>query len=299
MEMKDEPLLSIVIVSYNTCDMLKACLQSLPRAVSPCSCEVWVVDNHSQDGTVEMLRTCFPEVQRIENQDNPGFAKANNQALRLCRGEYLLLLNPDTEPEPGSLALMVNFLQNNASVGAAGPKLLNTDGSLQRNGARFPSPLRETLHYCGVLSLLPAGWQARLAYGREDFDAECEVDQVSGACLMIPRRIMEECGALDEDFFMFFEEVEWCLRIRRAGSRVMYLPQARVVHHWMGSVRKSYRVMERQLNRSRMLYYRKTAGPLRRAAAWCAVGAASLRAAVIGTGVWGKRILRRLKGKIS
>ncbi len=252
--------LSVVIVSYNTREMLRACLCALPAAAEGLEFETFVVDNASPDDSAGMVAAEFPQVHLIANTDNPGFARANNQALALSKGRYVLALNPDTEAEPGSLTALVRFMEAHPEAGACGPKLLNSDGSLQHNGRRFPTPWREFLGVSGLRNLNRAAFDRVLEYGRDNFDVECEVDQVSGACLLVRRAVMEQVGMFDEDFFMFYEEIEWCWRIRRAGWKVYYVPQARVVHHWMGSVRQQSRAMTARLFRSQLIYYQKTAG---------------------------------------
>ncbi len=252
--------LSIVIVSYNTQDMLRACLQSLPAAVDHLTTEVFVVDNNSPDDSAGMVAAEFPQVHLIANQDNVGFTRANNQALRQCVGRNVLILNPDTEPETCSLAVLARYLDAHPDVGAVGPKLLNSDGSLQPNGRPFPTPWREFIGHSGLRNLNRAAYDRIHEYGRNDFDVEWETDQVSGACLMLPHVVMDKVGMLDEDFFMYYEEIEWCWRIRKAGYRVMYLPQSRVVHHWMGSVRQQNKAMTKRMFLSSLIYYRKTAG---------------------------------------
>ncbi len=291
---KSEPVnLSIVIVSYNTREMLRKCMQSLPASLPHHSWDVWVVDNDSSDGSAEMIACDYPAAHLISNRHNPGFACANNQALKECSGRILLLLNPDTEPHPGSLSLMIDYLEKHDDVGVVGPMLLNTDGSLQHNGGRFPSPIRDLLTYTGLIQRLPDSTKMRIRYGSNDFNAVRNVDQVSGACLMFPRSVFDKIGGLDESYFMFFEEIEFCLRVQRTGKRVVYYPEAKVVHHWMGSVRKNYREMEKQLNRSRILYYRKTAGIVTIAFGILAAGIAHLHAEFISTGV---KVKRKLKG---
>jgi GT2 family glycosyltransferase len=284
--------LSIVIVNYNTGHLLRACLESLPSAVSGLEYEVWVVDNASQDNSADMVAAEFPTVQLIASEQNLGFAKANNLALKRASGRYCLLLNPDTEPKPGALRRMVDYLDTHPDVGAVGPKLLNSDGSLQRNGRPFPSPLRELLGFDIIRKFFSGLLGLKFEFGRDDFDVEWDVDHVSGACIMVPRRVIEAVGMLDEAFFMFYEEVEWCWRIKRAGYRVVYLPQAEVVHHWMGSVKTQYRQMARLLLKSSFIYYRKTAPlPVRLLAALVNV-ARLARNEFIHVGVGIKRRLR-------
>ena len=287
--------LSIVIVSYNTRDMLRACLAALPHATGGITAEVWVVDNHSPDDSAGMVAAEFPNVKLIANADNPGFARANNQALRQSKGRHVVILNPDTEAESQSLTRMVWYLDANPDVGAIGPKLLNTDGSLQHNGRPFPTPWREFVGHSGMGRWNPRVYDRKYEYGREDFDQTWETDQVSGACMMVPRVVMDKVGMLDEDFFMFYEEIEWCWRIRKAGYKVVYLPEARVVHHWMGSVRQQNRAMTARLFKSALTYYGKTAGTGARAAMLGVVGMGLAKNELLHLGVAVKRQLRARK----
>jgi len=252
--------LSIVIVSYNTRDLLRACLRALPAATEGLTVETFVVDNASPDESAAMVAAEFPGVHLIANRENAGFTRANNQSLRLSAGRNVLILNPDTEPEPGSLTTLVRYLDTHPEVGAVGPKLLNSDGTLQHNGRRFPTPWREFLGHSGLRNLNRAAFDRVLHFGRDNFDVEWETDEVSGACLMLKHTVMDQVGMLDEDFFMFYEEIEWCWRIRKAGWKVMYVPQARVVHHWMASVRQQNWAMTARLFQSALIYYKKTAG---------------------------------------
>jgi len=287
--------LAIVIVSYNTKALLRACLRALPAACAGLDWHATVVDNASTDGSPEMVAAEFPQVELVRSSENLGFARANNLALRRARARHLLLLNPDTEAEAGSLARLVEFLDDNPDAGACGPKLLNTDGSLQRNGARFPTLLREFLGVTGLRRLAMRRCEMALGYGREDFDVLCEVDQLSGACLMVRAAAAEQVGLLDERFFMFYEEVEWCHRIKRAGWRIWYVPGARVVHHWMGSVRQESRAMTAALFRSQLLYYQKTGGPLHALAARGIMWMGLAKNRLIHAGVAAKRLLRRAR----
>jgi len=252
--------LSIVIVSYNTCNMLRDCLNALPAATQGLVIETFVVDNNSPDDSAAMVAAEFPEVHLTAGKENYGFTKGNNIALRQVVGRNVLLLNPDTEAAPGSLTLMSRYLDTHPDVGAVGPKLLNTDGSLQPSGIPLPNPWRDLLAHTGLWRLKPGLSSHQWHYGREDFDREWETDSVTGACLMTRKVILDQVGLLEEAFFMFYEEIELCWRIRRAGFKVMFLPEAQVVHHWMGSVRQQSKAMTRRLFQSMAIYYRKTMG---------------------------------------
>jgi len=286
--------LSIVIVSYNTRDMLRDCLRSLPAGTQGITAETWVVDNNSPDRSAEMVAEEFPEVRLIANRENAGFTRANNQALRQCDSRHSVILNPDTECRPGALTTLVRYLDSHPEAGAVGPKLLNTDGSLQPNGARFPNPLQDFLVVSDLRGLARARFE-RWSRMRDDFDRECELDVVSGACMMVRREAIEKVGLLDEEFFMFYEEVEWCWRIKRAGWKVVYVPSAEVVHHWMGSVRQNSEAMTRRLFQSSDIYYRKTGTPFSRLANRGTMVLGAVKNRVIHVGVRVKRWLRNLR----
>lgn len=285
--------LAIVIVSYNTEDLLRACLRSLPAATAGLTCKTYVVDNNSPDGSAAMVEREFPDVELTANTANVGFSRANNMALERAEARYVLLLNPDTEPEPDSLRRLVEFMDAHPKAGACGPKLLNSDGSLQRNGAKFPTLLREFLSVTGLRRLAMRRYEVALGYGREDFDRLCEVDQVSGACLLVRAEAMRQVGMLDERFFMFYEEVEWCHRIKSAGWQVWYVPEARVTHHWMGSVKQFSKQMTDQLFKSQLLYYQKTGGPLTVLGIRGVMALGMAKNALLHAGVAVKRALRR------
>ncbi len=240
--------------------MLRACLLALPAATAGLTTETFVVDNHSPDDSAAMVAAEFPEVHLIASQENNGFTKGNNIALRLVSGRNVLLLNPDTEAEPGSLTLLSRYLDAHPDVGAVGPKLLNTDLTLQPSGIPLPTPWRDFLGHTGLWKLNRRRSAKLWQYEREDFDVEWETQSVTGACLMTRKAILDQVGLLEEAFFMFYEEVELCWRIRRAGYRILFLPQSRVVHHWMGSVRQQNKAMTRRLFQSMAIYYRKTRG---------------------------------------
>lgn len=292
--MPPTPDLAIVIVSYNTVDLLRACLASLPAALGPYSSEIYVVDNASADGSAEMVANEFPTVHLTASKQNLGFAGGNNLVLGTVQARNVLLLNPDTEALPGSLATLVRFLDDHPDAGAVGPKLLNSDGSLQRNGAKFPTVAREFLGVTGLRRLAMRRYELAMGYGREDFDTLCEVDQVSGACLMVREEVLRKVGPLDTRFFMFYEEIEWCHRIKRAGWKVYYVPEAVVTHHWMGSVKQESRRMTAALFRSQLLYYQKTAGPLTVLAVRLVMWMGLAKNAFIHAGVAVKRQLRRM-----
>ncbi len=260
--MSAKPTLQIVIVSYNTVDFLRKCLQSIPESVGDVTTYVSVVDNQSGDGSVSMVREEFPNYELVESGSNLGFAAGNNVILERVDANFVLLLNPDTEAAPSALKLMVDFLSSHSEVGVCGPLLLNSDGSLQGNGRKFPTVWREFLGVSGLRRFNMKRFELNHGFGRANLEVSCEVDEVSGACLMVRGDVMKKIGTLDSRFFMFYEEIEFCHRVKAAGYKVFFLADAKVTHHWMGSVKKVGKQMTAQLFKSQLLYYQKTAGPL-------------------------------------
>lgn len=251
--------LSIVIVSWNTCQHLENCLDSILRIPPSLSFEIWVVDNDSNDGTTKMVRERFSQVHLLENHENVGFARANNQAIERCTGKYLLLLNPDTLVDPASLNALVDFLESSPEAGAAGAKLLNMDGSLQISSHRWPTLSREVSRLFHLDRFIPyedyplEKWKSDLAQ---------EVDAIKGACLILRREVLDLIGYLDEDYFIYTEEVDLCYRIQRAGWRLFWVPQAQVFHHGGQSTQQMPTEMFLNLYQSKIKYFYKHNGIL-------------------------------------
>lgn len=247
------PDLAVVIVNWNTRRLLLDCLATLPRATDGLAVETWVVDNGSSDDSVEVVRKQFPAVRVIANDKNLGFAAANNQAIRAGRSRHVLLLNSDTLPAPGSLSALVRFLDANPSVGIVGPRLLNGDGSVQLSYAAFPN-LRSELLGRNVRERRPFGTAAIEAYA---------VDWVGGACFLIRRAALETAGLLDEGYFMYAEEADWCYRVRASGWEVCYLPASEVVHLGGQSSRMASTLMKAELYKSKLRFFGKHYGQTR------------------------------------
>ncbi|MHC4573004.1 MAG: glycosyltransferase family 2 protein [Planctomycetota bacterium] len=223
--------LSIVIVSWNVRQDLVRCIRSIEEN-QPCEeFEVVVVDNASTDGTVEAARKDFPEVITIVNSENRGFATANNHGIERSKGEYILFLNPDTIVQPFSLDVLVDFLDDNRDVGACGPKLLNNNGTTQPSARRFPT-FRGALHRHTVFRFLHIFKSEYKKWLMKDFkhDKQMDVDQVMGAALMVRRSVIDKVGGMDESFFMYYEEVDLCYRIKQAGWRIVFIPEAVIIH---------------------------------------------------------------------
>ena len=252
--------LSIIIVNWNTRGLLAQCLTSL-YADAPFASfalfETFVVDNASTDGSAPMVRERFPQVHLIENSENVGFARANNQAIRQSRGCYVLLLNSDTEARPGALETLVGFMDAHPQAGAAGARLLNADGTLQPSCHPMLTPWRE---FWRLLFLERIRRRATYDMAHWDPGTPREVEVIKGACLMLRREGLDQVGLLDERYFMYTEEMDLCYRLRRAGWRLYWVPEARVVHYEEGSTRKVAEPMYIQLYRSKVQFYRKGGG---------------------------------------
>jgi GT2 family glycosyltransferase/lipopolysaccharide/colanic/teichoic acid biosynthesis glycosyltransferase len=232
---------SIVIVNYNVKDYLEQTLRSLRRASTGISTEVFVVDNNSTDGSEKLFESEFSEVRYLRNDENVGFARANNQALRLAQGRYILLLNPDTIVQEDTLQAMMSFMADHPGAGAIGCKILNADGSLQLACRRsFPTPSVALFKLIGLSRLFP---KSKL-FGRYNLtylepDQVHEVDAISGAFMFLRREVIEKVGLLDEDFFMFGEDLDWCYRMKQGGWTIHYVPTTQIVHYKGESIRRS------------------------------------------------------------
>lgn len=270
------PDASVVIVSFNTSDILRACLASLEQAKGMRAIEVIVVDNASHDGSANMVAAEFPGVSLIRSAINLGFAAGNNAAFERARGRHVILLNPDTLLDRDALERAIAHMDGDPSVGMAGGRLLNRGGTEEPAARQFPSLLNDFLALSGLAARFP---HSRL-FGRFDrtwapVEQAADVDWVPGAFAIVRREVLAQVGHFDERFFLYYEEVDLCRRIKAAGWRIRYWPDI-VVHHWGGESSKtltdhtisssgSQLVLWRM--RSALLYYRKQHGRL---AAWAA-----------------------------
>jgi len=224
--------ISIVIVSWNVANLLQKCLYSIYQNSADLSLEIFVVDNASSDNTIKMIKDSFPEVELIENKKNFGFARANNQAIKKARGEYILLLNPDTEILNDNLKKSFQFMRVNQECGVMGPKMYFADQNLQPSVRKFPTFWPIFL----MLIKAPKFFNQLKSidnYLCVDFDysKKQEVDQVMGAFMMISKKVLDRIGLLDERFFIWFEEVDLCKRIWDGGYKVIYNPEIEIIHH--------------------------------------------------------------------
>lgn len=251
--------LSVVIVNWNTTGLLQALLQSLRRYPPQSDYEILVVDNASDDFDPKALRLEFPNVKLIVNSFNAGYALGNNQAFESAQGEYLLLLNPDTEVTNGALDFLVNFMDTHSDAAAVGAKLLRPDGSVDRSLRSFPYPGPIAWEYTGLSKIFPNS-KTFAAYRMTYFGYNeiAEVDQPMGSCLMLRRSVIEEIGSFDTDFPIFFNEVDWLYRAKEAGYKVFFVPDAVVIHHGGSSTRQvNRRKMMRESHDSLLKFYEK------------------------------------------
>jgi GT2 family glycosyltransferase len=281
------PDISILIVSFNTCAILRECMESVVAAKGSLSLEVVVVDNNSHDGSAEMIEHEFPWAKIIRSNTNLGFGNANNRALEAATGRYIVLLNSDAFLQPDSLVLSIQKMEANPHVGLAGGRLVGRDGALQPSARRFPNLLRQLIVMSGLASRYPRS----MFFGQTDRTwadpmADAQVDWVPGAYSIIRRDVLDKMPLFDPDFFLYYEEVDLCRRIRKAGYRIMYWPEI-VVTHIGGESSRQIKTLEMSASgaqlvlwrmRSTLLYYRKHMSLRTQAARWLEVGWYRLRA---------------------
>ncbi len=244
--------ISVIIVNWNTRELLLNCIRSVYETIPEIAFEVWVVDNGSSDGSPEAVKSRFPEVRLIENRQNLGFAAANNQALRQMNGRYALLLNSDAELTEHAAQNLLAFMEAAPSAGMACGQLLNPDGSRQNSFANFPSLLALVSNE----SLLRLLWPSRFPSKYRDYTHPIAIESGIGACLMIRKSAMDIVGIFDESYFFFFEETDWAYRMKRAGWGSYFVPSARIIHAQGKSAGK--RAASRiHFYRSRYIYLKK------------------------------------------
>ena len=256
--------LSVIIVNWNTSNLLHDCLNSLYQYTHGITFEIFVVDNGSTDGSPDMVAQQFPQVILLRNQDNMGFSRANNQALRRASGRYLLLLNSDTALRDNGLRALVTFMDAHPAAGIAGTKLLNPDGSRQDSCDTFPrtplAMLRDTF-LDNVFHHPERRWSGRMAHW--NFQDHFLIDYVIGAVLIIRRDTLTQIGLLDEQFFMYAEDIDWCYRAALAGWKIYYVGSIAIYHYNRGSSEKTPEQSSRLQHmrvRSLQQFYRKHYG---------------------------------------
>lgn len=280
---------SIIIVNWNTRELLTQCLESLPSACGSLNFKIIVVDNASEDGSPEWIRERFPLVTLVANSKNVGFAAANNQAAGEAVGRYLLLLNPDTQAAPNSIKGLVRFADAHPESGAIGPRLLNSNGTDQRSCWRnYPGigmALLDAL-YLWKLPWVPLNWVSE--YRPSELIAPCRVDHLLGACMLIRRSAWEQIGALDESYWLGVEETDWCYRARHAGWQIIYNPDFRVAHHGQKSLWQQPAQSLPRLYAGYIQFYRKHSG---KRWEWALRGVLAL-GAMVRIGLWNVRAMR-------
>ena len=251
-------VLTIVIVNWNTREDLLSCLESIQANLGGVPSEVRIVDNGSKDGSIEAVRQRYPWAITVANGRNEGFARAANQGLKEMKGRYALLLNPDTRLKRGGIEPLISFMETHPEAGAAGPQLLNADGSKQNSIANFPSLTTEFLNKRLLRWLLPGRFPGK----ERRYTGPVEVDSVIGACMMVRGDALRQVGLLDESYFLFLEETDWCYRSKKAGWKIYHVPQAEIVHFQGKSAGAEKAKARVEYYRSRYTFFKKHRGPL-------------------------------------
>jgi N-acetylglucosaminyl-diphospho-decaprenol L-rhamnosyltransferase len=253
-----QPDIAIILVSWNTCDLTVQCIESLPAALESYTASIWVVDNASRDASVETIRSRFPDIQVIANSANVGFAAANNQAIQASTSRYVLLLNTDTVAQPGSIAALIRFADQHPRAGMVGPMLRNPDGTYQGSFADQPTITGELLSASGLGVRLFGPWFPN--HSPQRAQTAQQTGYVQGACMLARRAAVEQVGLLDEQYFMYSEEPDWCLRMARAQWEIWYTPTAQIVHYGGQSTRQRRSEMVIALYRSKVRFFAKHYG---------------------------------------
>jgi GT2 family glycosyltransferase len=273
--------LSILVLSWNTRELTAACLEAISRVERPpkgetpaVSVETFLIDNGSEDGTADLVRTRFPWVELIALPGNLGFAAGNNVGLRRARGRFAVLLNTDTQIDRHVIEYGVSFLREHPDVGAAGVQLMHPDGRLQNSIHNFPSLVTEVVPKWLLELALPRRFPSK----RYPHAGPVDVEAVLGACLFVRREVWEGVGLLPEDYFLFLEETDWCWAMREKGFRVVHLPGARLLHHSGASSKKKTPAATRiEYHRALYRFLRKRRGALQ---AWLVMLLRALKAFV-------------------
>ncbi len=260
---KDVIDVSVIIVSWNTRELLLKCVASIYESTSNISIEIIVVDNSSADGSVDAIRGCHPNIRVIANGSNVGFAAANNRGIHVARGAYLLLLNPDTIVLPGVIHNCFNYARAHPDVAAIGCQVLESENRIQRTGFSFPTPWNLFLVESGLSKAFPkSNVFGKPELGWWDRNSEMDVDVVSGMFMFIPMQALKQVGPMDEDYFVYAEEADLCFRLRKAGWRCVFAPIGQIIHlEGGGKSTKQVNIrMYVQLQKSLAIFQRKNLG---------------------------------------
>ncbi len=255
---KSQPDISIVIVSYNSANVIGACLASIHASRDALDVETIVVDNESSDGSAKLVGEQFPWAQLLVGHGNVGFARGNNLGFRHASGRYLFMLNPDTEVRPGALSALVAFANMHPKAGMIAPHVVNPDGTLQHSTFRFPDFRQAFYGFFEKMTPLDSPQNGR--YLPEDYGRVRKVEHILGAAVFIRREVYEQTGGMDEEFGLFFEETDWCFRVRQLGWEVLYTPDATIMHVSAHTTSKNPERSSVLFARSRAYFYRKNYG---------------------------------------
>jgi GT2 family glycosyltransferase len=282
--------LSFILVNWNTKGHILEALRSIVDTVHDYRHEIFVVDNGSTDGSPEAIRKTFPRARLIRNEENLGFARAVNQALTQARGSYCMLVNSDARLTEGAIKTLTTFMEENPDVGIAGGQLMNEDGSRQNSIAPFPSLATELLNKRLLRILFPRQYPGK----ERDYPAPLDVDSLVGACIIVRCQAIDEVGMLDEGYFFFMEETDWCLRLKKQGWRISFVPQARILHLQGASASLAKAEARIEYYRSRYRFFTKWHG--RRRTAFLKIGLVLrlvVEVAVNALLLWNKRYRTR------
>lgn len=259
--------LSIIIINWNVGELLKKCLESIFKYAKNIDCQLIIIDNNSRDGSQKLLselKILNDKVEIILNKKNLGFARAVNMGLRRAQGEYILLLNPDTQIKEGTLEKSLEFMDNYRQAGIMGGKIINPDGSLQPSVRKFPSFLSQVFILLKLHHFFKNSFVQKYLAVSFDYQKTQEVDQVMGAFFLIRRQILEIIGYFDDHFFVWFEEVDFCRRAKNANWKVFYYPEAEIIHLGGASFSQKTSIRNQwQFNKSLLYYFKKHSGRLR------------------------------------
>lgn len=251
--------LSIIIVNYNTCQVTLNSLKSVYASELSYSYEVILIDNHSSDNSVTTIKNAYPDIELLENQANLGFSKANNQGIKLARGRYVLLLNSDTLLDPDTLQTMIQFMDEHPKAGASGCKLVLADGSLDKACKRgFPTPSAAFYYITRLSKLFPHNPKFnQYQLGHLPDNEHHQVDSLVGAFMLVRRTTIDQVGMLDEDYFMYGEDVDWCYRMKEAGWEIHYYPETKIIHLKGASSRRKPMKIIYEFYRAMYLFHHK------------------------------------------
>lgn len=250
---------SILILNYNTCQLTLDCIESVYQSRTQYTYEIIAVDNASSDGSATVIPSTYPDITFIANKDNVGFAKGNNQGMKIAQGRYILLLNSDTIVQSDTLETMVSFMDDHPQAGASGCKIVLPDGSLDKACKRgFPTPSASFYYAFGFSKWFPDnprfnGYQLGYLNPNESYP----IDSLVGAFMLVRREVIEQIGGLDEEFFMYGEDIDWCYRIKEAGWEIHYRGNTQIVHYKGASSRRKPFKIVYEFHRAMWLFHRK------------------------------------------